>query len=80
MGRPCNILSGDIKCIMNVGMPSPRRQFDKGRLIIKFNVSYAWNNGDNDDDKYKKFIDNIDRYTVVARLRLCDSSSTILGK
>ncbi|KXJ20269.1 DnaJ-like subfamily A member 1 [Exaiptasia diaphana] len=34
------IQPGDVKCIMNAGMPSPRRQFDKGSLIIKFDIKF----------------------------------------
>ncbi|KAK3732843.1 hypothetical protein QZH41_012359 [Actinostola sp. cb2023] len=34
------IRPGDVKCVMGEGMPSPRRQFDKGRLIIKFEIKF----------------------------------------
>ena len=35
---------GDIKCVLNEGMPIYRRPYEKGRLIIEFKVSYkvAW--------------------------------------
>lgn len=31
---------GDIKCVLNEGMPIYRRPYEKGRLIIEFKVSY----------------------------------------
>ena len=30
---------GDIKCVLNEGMPIYRRPYEKGRLIIEFKVS-----------------------------------------
>lgn len=30
---------GDIKCVLNEGMPIYRRPYEKGRLIIEFRVS-----------------------------------------
>ncbi|KAL5019610.1 hypothetical protein ScPMuIL_002502 [Solemya velum] len=38
------IKHGDIKCIMNEGMPLYRDPFEKGRLIIKFTVNFPENN------------------------------------
>ena len=32
---------GDIKCVLNEGMPIYRRPYEKGRLIIEFKVSYT---------------------------------------
>lgn len=31
---------GDIKCVLNEGMPIYRRPYEKGRLIIEFKVRY----------------------------------------
>lgn len=31
---------GDLKCIMNEGMPHYRNPFEKGRLIIQFSVEF----------------------------------------
>lgn len=33
------IRPGDKKCVLNEGMPLHRRPFEKGKLIILFNVS-----------------------------------------
>ena len=37
---------GDIKCVMNEGMPRYRSPFEKGRLIITFEVCVQQNNYD----------------------------------
>ena len=34
------IKDGDVKCIMGEGMPQYRNPFEKGRLIVQFNVSF----------------------------------------
>jgi len=34
------VTPGDIKCIANEGMPVHKRPYEKGRLIIKFNVQF----------------------------------------
>lgn len=40
-GTPGEVVTpGDIKCIMSEGMPLHKRPFEKGRLIIKFNVQF----------------------------------------
>ena len=31
---------GDVKCVLNEGMPHYRNPFEKGRLIIQFNVVF----------------------------------------
>jgi DnaJ family protein A protein 1 len=31
---------GDLKCILNEGMPQYRNPFEKGRLIIQFSVEF----------------------------------------
>ena len=31
---------GDVKCILNEGMPHYRNPFEKGRLIIQFNIDF----------------------------------------
>lgn len=31
---------GDVKCILNEGMPHHRNPFEKGRLIIQFSVQF----------------------------------------
>jgi DnaJ family protein A protein 1 len=31
---------GDLKCILNKGMPQYRNPFEKGRLIIQFSVEF----------------------------------------
>ena len=39
------VLVGDVKVVLNEGMPHLRNPFDKGRLIIPFTVSityYVW--------------------------------------
>ena len=41
----CIDLVGDVKVVLNEGMPHLRNPFDKGRLIIPFTVSityYVW--------------------------------------
>jgi len=40
-GAPGEVVTpGDIKCIQNEGMPIHKRPYEKGRLIIKFNVQF----------------------------------------
>ena len=34
---------GDIKCVLNEGMPIYRRPYEKGRLIIEFKVNFPEN-------------------------------------
>jgi len=34
------VTPGDVKCIMNEGMPIHKRPYEKGRLIIRFNVVF----------------------------------------
>jgi len=38
------IRPGDIRCILNEGMPQYRRPFDKGRLIVCFAVKFPQEN------------------------------------
>ena len=38
------IRPGDIRCILNEGMPQHRRPFDKGRLVICFSVNFPQEN------------------------------------
>ncbi|KAM6972701.1 dnaJ homolog subfamily A member 1 [Aplochiton taeniatus] len=38
------IKPGDKKCVLNEGMPMHRRPFEKGRLVINFNVVFPKNN------------------------------------
>ena len=33
---------GDVKVVLNEGMPQHKNPFDKGRLIINFSVSWVW--------------------------------------
>ena len=35
---------GDVKVVLNEGMPQYKNPFDKGRLIIAFSVSVCWLN------------------------------------
>lgn len=37
------IKHGDIKCIQNEGMPIYREPYEKGQLIIQFQVRNKWN-------------------------------------
>uniref|UniRef100_A0A2K5Q6Q8 CR-type domain-containing protein n=1 Tax=Cebus imitator TaxID=2715852 RepID=A0A2K5Q6Q8_CEBIM len=42
--RPGQIVKhGDIKCVLNEGMPIYRRSYEKGRLIIEFKVNFPEN-------------------------------------
>uniref|UniRef100_H3A525 DnaJ heat shock protein family (Hsp40) member A1 n=1 Tax=Latimeria chalumnae TaxID=7897 RepID=H3A525_LATCH len=44
MSHPGQIVKhGDLKCILNEGMPIYRRPFEKGRLIIQFKVNFPKN-------------------------------------
>jgi len=38
------IKHGDVKCIMNEGMPTHKNPFEKGRLIITFAVTFPADN------------------------------------
>jgi len=38
------IKPNDIKCVLNEGMPMYKNPFEKGRLIINFNVKFPENN------------------------------------
>ena len=38
------IKPGDIKCVLGEGMPQYRNPFEKGRLIIKFNIVFPVDN------------------------------------
>ena len=38
------IKEGDIKCIYNEGMPQYKNPFEKGKLVIKFTVSFPEDN------------------------------------
>ena len=38
-GVVCDVDSGDVKVVLNEGMPHHRNPFDKGRLIINFKVN-----------------------------------------
>ena len=38
------IRPGDVRCILNEGMPQHRRPFDKGRLIVCFAVKFPQEN------------------------------------
>ena len=35
---------GDVKCVMNEGMPQYKNPFEKGKLVVKFNVEFPPDN------------------------------------
>ena len=47
------IKDGDIKCVLNEGMPQYKNPFEKGKLIVKFNVEFPSDNFTSNDNLTK---------------------------